>query len=139
MSKGFARGLYRKAGNINREIGQQVSASFVKIAKQYGVKYIVFEHLKGWRPRGGKRKSTLRQRFHGWLHRRIVDLTEMKWIEQGGQVKLVYARGTSSNAFDGSGKVKRSCKNYELAVFSSGKQYNCDLSASPQYWREIYS
>ena len=130
LSKGFAHGLYRKAGNINREIGQEVSARVVKIARQYGVKYIVFEHLKGWRPRGGKRKSTLRQRFHGWLHRRIVDLTKMKWSELGGQVKLVYARGTSSNAFDGSGKVKRSSKNYELAVFSSGKQYNCDLSAS---------
>ena len=130
LSKGFARGLYRKANNINREIGQKVSASFVKIAKQYGVKYIVFEHLKGWRPRGGKRKSTLRQRFHGWLHRRIVDLTQMKWSELGGQVKFVYARGTSSNAFDGSGKVKRSSKSYELALFNSGKQYNCDLSAS---------
>ena len=130
LSKGFARGLYRKANNINREIGQKVSARLIKIAKQYGVKYIVFEYLKGWRPRGGKRKSTLRQRFHGWLHRRIVDLTQMKWNEQGGQVKFVYARGTSSNAFDGSGKVKRSKTSYELAVFSSGKQYNCDLSAS---------
>ena len=130
LSKGFARGLYRKAGNINREIGQKVSARLVKIAKQHGVKYIVFEHLKGWRPRGGKRSSTLRQRFHGWLHRRIVDLTQMKWSELGGQVKFVYARGTSSNAFDGSGKVKRSKTSYELAVFSSGKQYNCDLSAS---------
>lgn len=130
LSKGFARGLYRKANNINREVGQKVSARLVKIAKQYGVKYIVFEHLKGWRPRGGKRRSTLRQRFHGWLHRRIVDLTQMKWSELGGQVKFIYARGTSSNAFDGSGKVKRNSKNYELAVFSSGKQYNADLSAS---------
>ncbi|WP_019507111.1 IS200/IS605 family accessory protein TnpB-related protein [Pleurocapsa sp. PCC 7319] len=130
LCKGFTRGLYRKAGNINREIGQKVSARLVKIAKQYGVKYIVFEHLKGWRPRGGKRKSTLRQRFHSWLHRRIVELTQMKWSELGGQVQFVYPRGTSSNAFDGSGKVKRSSKNYELAVFSSGKKYNCDLSAS---------
>lgn len=130
LQKGFARGLYRKAGNINREIGQKVSACLVKIAKQYGVRYIVFEHLKGWRPRGGKRRSTLRQRFHGWLHRRIVNLTEMKWSELGGKVVFVNPRGTSSNAYDGSGKVKRSNKNYEQAIFSSGKKYNCDLSAS---------
>ena len=130
LQRGFARGLYRKAANINREIGQKVSARLVKIAKQYDVKYIVFEHLKGWRPRGGKKRSTLRQKFHGWLHRRIVNLTEMKWSELGGKVVFVNPRGTSSYAYDGSGKLKRSSSNYELAVFTTGKQYNCDLSAS---------
>ena len=130
LSKGFCRGLYRKANNINREIGQKVSARLVKIAKQYGVKYIVFEHLKGWRPRGGKKRSTLKQRFHNWLHRRIVNLTEMKWSELGGKVVFVNPRGTSSYAYDGSGKLKRDKSNYEIAVFKGGKQYNCDLSAS---------
>ncbi|MGL5942629.1 MAG: IS200/IS605 family accessory protein TnpB-related protein [Waterburya sp.] len=130
LQKGFARGLYRKAGNINREIGQKVSAQVIKIAKHFGVKYIVFEHLKSWRPRGGKKRSTLRQRFHGWLHRRIVKNTEMKWSELGGRVVFVNPRGTSSYAYDGSGKLKRSSSNYELAVFASGKKYNCDLSAS---------
>lgn len=130
LQKGFAHGLYRKANNINREIGQKVSARLVKIAKQYVVKYIVFEHLKGWRPRGGKKRSTLKQRFHSWLHRGIVNLTEMKWSELGGRVVFVNPRGTSSYAFDGSGKLKRNSKNYELAIFNSGKKYNCDLSAS---------
>ena len=130
LQKGFARGLYRKAGNINREIGQKVSATLVQIAKQYNVKYIVFEYLKSWRPKGGKKRSTLKQRFHGWLHRRIVNLTEMKWSELGGAVGFVNPRGTSSYAYDGSGKLTRSKTNYELAVFSTGKQYNCDLSAS---------
>ena len=130
LQKGFARGLYRKAGNINREIGQKVSSKLVQIAKQYKVKYIVFEYLKSWRPKGGKRRSTLKQRFHGWLHRRIVNLTEMKWSELGGSIGFVNPRGTSSYAYDGSGKLKRSSSNYELAMFSTGKQYNCDLSAS---------
>jgi IS605 OrfB family transposase len=130
LQRGFARGLYRKAGNINLEIGQKVSARLVKIAKQYGVKYIVFEHLKSWRPKGGKKRSVLRQRFHGWLHRRIVELTQMKWAEVGGSVSFVNPRGTSSYAYDGSGKLQRSRSNYELAVFASGKKYNCDLSAS---------
>ncbi|VEP14160.1 transposase [Hyella patelloides LEGE 07179] len=130
LSFGFCRSLYRKATNINREIGQKVSSRLVKIARQYGVKYIVFEYLKGWRPRGGKKRSTLKQRFHNWLHRRIVKLTEMKWLELGGRVVFVNPRGTSSYAYDGSGKLKRNQNNYELAVFTSGKQYNCDLSAS---------
>ena len=130
LNKGFCRSLYRKANNINREIGQRVSSRLVKIAKQYEIKYIVFEHLKGWRPKGGKKRSTLKQRFHGWLHRRIVNLTEMKWSELGGSVAFVYPRGTSSYAYDGSGKLKRSSVNYEIAMFTSGKQYNCDLSAS---------
>ena len=130
LQRGFARGLYRKAGNINREIGQKVSARLVQIAKQYNVRYIVFEYLKSWRPKGGKKRSTLKQRFHGWLHRQIVNLTEMKWSEIGGTVGFVNPRGTSSYAYDGSGKLARSSTNYELAVFSTGKQYNCDLSAS---------
>ena len=122
--------MYRKAGNINREIGQKVSTRLVKIAQRYGVKYIVFEYLKGWRPRGGRKKSTLKQRFHGWLHRRITNLTEEKWLELGGKVVYVNPRGTSSYAFDGSGKLKRNKDNYELAVFANAKQYNTDLSAS---------
>jgi len=130
ISKGFGRNLYRKARNINREISQKVSSRLVKMAQKYSVKYIVFEHLKGWRPRGGKRKSTLKQRFHGWLHRRIADLTEMKWSELGGKVIYVNPRGTSSYAFDGSGKLKRDHRNYQLARFANGKQYNCDLSAA---------
>lgn len=130
LPKGFARGLYRKAGNINQEIGHKVSARLVKIAKQFSVKYIVFEHLKGWRPRGGKKHSTLKQRFHGWLHRRIVNLTEMKWSELGGKVVFVNPRGTSSYAYDGSGKLKRNNQNYALARFANSKLYNADLSAS---------
>lgn len=54
----------------------------------------------------------------------------MKWLELGGKVVFVNPRGTSSYAYDGSGKLKRNSSNYELAVFASGKKYNCDLSAS---------
>ena len=86
--------------------------------------------LKAGDPRGGRKRSTLKQRFHGWLHRQIVNLTEMKWSELGGKVVFVNPRGTSSYAYDGSGKVKRSKTNYGLATFATEKQYNADLSAS---------
>jgi putative transposase len=90
----------------------------------------VFEHLKGWRPRGGKKRSTLKQRFHNWLHRRLVNLTEMKWSELREKVVFVNPRGTSSYPFDGSGKLLRNNQNYALAQFASSKLYNADLSAS---------
>lgn len=130
LHRGFAKTRYRKARAINANIAQQVSRQIIRFAQQRGAATIVFEDLKGWRPKGGKKRSNLKQKFHGWLHRRLVTLTEQKFQEEGGKVEYVYARGTSSWAFDGSGKVKRSQTQYELATFPNGKQYSCDLSAS---------
>ena len=138
LSKGFCSTWYRKARQYNQNISQQSSKQIVDFAAEHGASAIVFEQLKGWRPKGGRKGSTLKQRFHGWLHRALVNLTQEKFAEAGGKTEFVYPRGTSSFAFDGSGKVKRSNKNYSLATFSSGKQYNCDLSASynigARYW-----
>lgn len=130
LHRGFAKTPYRKARGINANIAQQVSRQLVNFALEYGASTIVFEDLKGWRPKGGRKRSTLKQKFHGWLHRRLVTLTEEKFVEAGGTVEYVKARGTSSWAFDGSGKVQRSKRQYELAMFPNGKQFNADLSAS---------
>ena len=138
LTKGFCSTWYRKARNYNQNIAQKSSKQIVDFAQEHGASVIVFENLKGWRPKGGRKRSTLKQRFHGWLHRALVNLTQEKFVEVGGKVEFVYPRGTSGFAFDGSGKVKRSKKNYSDATFSSGKQYNCDLSASynigARYW-----
>jgi IS605 OrfB family transposase len=130
LYKGFCQSIYRKAQNINQQICQLVSKQLITWAQSQGATVIVFENLKGWRPKGGKKGSTLRQRFHGWLKSRLVQLTTDKFTELGGKVEFVFPRGTSSYAYDGSGKLRRDCKNYALARFKSGKQYNCDLSAS---------
>lgn len=130
LSKGFCSVRYRKARQYNKNIAHQSSRQIVDFALKHGASVIVFEQLKQWRPKGGKKRSSLKQRFHGWLHRAVVTLSEEKFIECGGKVDYVYARGTSSWAFDGSGKLKRDSKQYELATFPSGKRYNCDLSAS---------
>lgn len=138
LYKGFCRGLYRKANHINQQIAQSCSKQLVRIAQQFGIKTIVFECLKGWRPKAGKKRSTLKQRFHGWLHRRLTQLTEMKWTELGGSVDYVLPQYTSKYAYDGSGKVSRNKKNYALAVFATGKRYNADLNGSlniaARYW-----
>ncbi|NEP32826.1 MAG: transposase, partial [Moorea sp. SIO3B2] len=85
----------------------------------------------GWKPKGGRKRSNLRQRFHGWLKAKIRDFTEMKWVELGGKVIEVVAAYTSKLAYDGSGKVKRDSKNYALATFSSGKRFNAVRVAWP--------
>lgn len=138
LHKGFCRGLYRKANHINQQIAQSCSREIVKLAQRFGVKTIVFERLKGWRPKGGKKRSNLKQKFHGWLHRRLTELTQMKWTELGGTVEYVLPQYTSKYAYDGSGLVKRDSTNYALAVFSTGKRYNADLNGSQniaaRYW-----
>ncbi|WP_199197205.1 hypothetical protein [Chroococcidiopsis sp. CCALA 051] len=68
----------------------------------------------------------------------IGGLTQNKFVEVGGKVELVYPRGTSSWAYDGSGQLKRSKANYALATFQNGKRYNADLNGSQniaaRYW-----
>ncbi len=130
LHKGFCSKQYRKCRNINQQIGHIVSKRIVQMGQAFNADAIVFENLKGWKARGGRKRSHLRQRFHGWLKAMIRDFTEIKWREVGGQVVDVIAAYTSKLAYDGSGKVKRDPNNYALAKFSSGKRYNCDLNGA---------
>lgn len=130
LHKGFCAHTYRKCHNINQQIAHLVSKQIVQIAIQFNAQAIVFEHLKGWKPSGGGKGSTLRQRFHGWLKAKIRELTAMKWQEVGGKTIEIVAAYTSKLAYDGSGVVQRNSQNYALAKFTSGKQYNCDLNGS---------
>ncbi|NET81949.1 MAG: IS200/IS605 family element transposase accessory protein TnpB [Moorea sp. SIO1F2] len=130
LHKGFCSKTYQKAARINNQIGHIVSKRIVQIADQFNSEAIVFENLKGWKPKGGRKRSNLRQRFHGWLKAKIRDFTLEKWAELGGKVIEVVAAYTSKLAFDGSGKVKRDSKNYAHATFSSGKRFNADLNGA---------
>ncbi|MGQ4647172.1 IS200/IS605 family accessory protein TnpB-related protein [Lyngbya aestuarii] len=130
LNSGFCKHIYRKCRNINQQIGHIVSQRITQIAQEYSVDAIVFEDLKGWKPKGGKKRSTLKQRFHGWLKSLIVNLTQSKWAEMGGKTVTVIAAYTSKLAFDGSGTLQRDSKNYALATFQNGKHYNCDLNGS---------
>lgn len=141
LSKGFCQKIYRKCHNINREIAQKVSRELVDMAVHNGCAVIVFEDLKNWRPKAGRKRSNLKQRFHGWLHRLLVKLTTEKFEELGGRIELVDRRGTSSVAYDGTGSVKRSKTNYADAVFTSGKRYSADLNGAynigARYWAYV--
>jgi IS605 OrfB family transposase len=130
LSQGFCQTLYRRAHGLNRHIAQEVSRRILRFARGHGAQTLVFEDLKGFRPKGGMKRSGLRQKFHGWLHRRVVEQGAQSAEEQGLRVAFIHARGTSSWAYDGSGRVKRDRFNYGRCWFASGKEYDCDLSAS---------
>ncbi|HEY9657510.1 MAG TPA: transposase, partial [Allocoleopsis sp.] len=130
LHKGFCSNTYRKCRHINQQIAHLVSKRIVQIAKQFNAAAIAFENLKGWRATGGRKRSILRQRFHGWLKSAIRQYTEMKWQEIGGKTIDVIAAYTSKLAYDGSGVVRRDSGNYALATFSSGKRYSADLNGA---------
>lgn len=138
LDKGFACHLYRKARNRNRQAALTVARTIIRAAHELGAGVIVFENLKGFRPRGGRRRSGLRARFHGWLHRMIVQRVQDLAEEAGLGISFVNPAGTSKYAFDGSGEVKRDKANASLCTFASGKRYNTDLNAAynigARYW-----
>jgi len=138
----FCRALWRKVSNITEEIAQQCSHRLVEIAREHNCQTIVFEHLGKLKvPRNFFGAARLRRKFHYWLQGRIEKYTKYKGYAEGIRFSRVLARGTSENAFDGSGKVWR-LGNKQIALFRNEKEYNCDLSASynigGRYWiREL--
>ena len=134
LKKGFCKTLYRRAFDISQNIAHLLTRQLVDFAKSHGATTLVFEHMKGWRPKS-PRKS-LRQRFHTWLHRRIVKFSQWKWYEMGGRLAFVSPKHTSKYAYDGSGKVARSPsvndvkQPYDICRFKNGKIYNTDLNAT---------
>ena len=130
LSPGFCRPLYARAAGLNQHMAREVARQIFAFAASHGVKVLVFEDLRHFRPKGGRKKSDLRQKFHGWLHRALVQQVQQTAEEKGIEVDLVFPRGTSAWAYDGSGRVIRDKFNYSRCAFRSGKQYDCDLSAS---------
>lgn len=130
LSKGFCRTLYRRAQGLNLYLARELSRQIMVFATAHGAKVVVFEDLKYFRPKGGAKRSNLKQKFHGWLHRLVVKQAVQTAEEKGLRIGFVFARGTSSWAYDGSGRVVRERFNYGRARFTSGKEYDCDLSAS---------
>ena len=130
LSAGFCKTLYNRAKGLNLHIARDTARQIVEFALAHGVHTVVFENLKGWRPKAGRKKSDLKAKFHGWLHRQLTTQAQATCEEKGLEVSFVPPRGTSAWAYDRSGKVVRSRTNYGRCRFRSGKEYDCDLSAS---------
>jgi IS605 OrfB family transposase len=120
------RRLKQQANNQTHQISRQI----VNLAVDQGCDAVVVERLKGWRPKAGRKRSTMKARFHRWFHRMLINRVTSKAHELGIRIIEVFARGTSANAYDGSGKVARDKTNYALCQFTTGKRYNADLNAA---------
>ena len=127
LSSQSAKGFWKYATHLNNELAKKISNAITDFAVLYSVDVIVFEYLDF---KGKKVKGSKKQKFQLWRKNGIQHYTEHKAHRSGIRISHICARGTSKLAFDGSGKLERNENNHALATFSSGKQYNCDLSAS---------
>ena len=130
LDKGFCGGHHRQLRNLSNNQAHQISRQIVDLAVEYQCDAIILENLKYWRPKAGRKRSTMKLRFHTWFKSALADRIKSKAMGFGIRTLDIYARGTSSFAYDGSGSVKRDKNNYANALFSSGKRYNADLNAA---------
>ena len=121
--------LWRLANNYNEAIAVKTAVEIVSFAMESKADVIVFEHL-GMK----KKKKGNKQKLSLWRKRDIQHRVEALAARNGIRVSYICAVNTSRLAFDGSGKVIRGkdagFNTYELCKFTTGKVYNCDLSAS---------
>ncbi|MDR5899994.1 transposase [Halomonas vilamensis] len=130
LPPGFCARDHQRLTHLADHQAHQLSRHLVDLAVDHHCHAIVAEDLKGWRPKAGKKRTPMKARFHRWFHRMLVRRIESKAAEVGLRSALVYARGTSRQAFDGSGPVKRDAANYSQCTFQSGKRYHADLNAA---------
>lgn len=125
--------LWAKANGINKDIAVKTSAFIMEAAELYDTDVIVFEHLD----LEGKKRGNKKQRLHMWKARYVQQMVSNKAHRKGIRISTVNAWGTSTLAYDGSGRVERGRYlqdgieryNYSICVFPTGKTYHCDLNA----------
>ena len=125
-SSGEVQSRWNYAKRLNMELSRKIAAAITKCAIEYQADVIVFEYLEMQGKLSGKKK----QKLHLWRKRDIQKLCEHQAHRNGIRVSRVSAQNTSRLACDGSGAVVRNPENHSLCTFRTGKQYNCDLSAS---------
>ena len=118
--------FWKYVTRLNEEIAKKVALEIVLFASEYMSDVIVFEYLD----MNGKTSGSKKQKLHLWKKRYIQKLVSHKAHRIGMRIARMNARNTSKLAYDGSGEVIRNKKNYSICTFTTGKIYNCDLSAS---------
>ena len=118
--------LWRFVNNTNKTLSIKVAKAIVEFAAEQDCHCIVFEHLDTQ----DKKRGSKRQRLAMWRKAEIQRMAQSMAHRKVMRLSRVFAKGTSMYAFDGSGKTKRHRDNFSICMFESGKQYNCDLSAS---------
>ena len=118
--------LWRKANNLNDQIGEKTSLEIISFVLLHKVDYIVFEHLD----LQGKKHGKMKQRLSLWRAQQIQSIVGLKAHQNRIRISRVCAYNTSKLAYDGSDIVERDKKNYSLCTFTTKKKYNCDLNAT---------
>ena len=121
--------VYTKLNGLKENFVKQLSRWIVNTAKETGVYGIVLENLNSVHKKGSKGGS-LKARVQHWCVAKIRKLVKGMAFREGIRVFVINPTGTSEYAFDGSGLVKRDKDNNSLCTFTTGKRYDCDLSAS---------
>ena len=122
----LCRGSWKYAVRLNEELAKKTAASIVDFAEENQADVIVFEYLE----MKGKIRGSRKQRLHLWRKRDVQKRCEHQAHRKGMRISRICAWNTSALAFDGSGRVQRDPGNHSMCTFRSGKNYNCDLSAS---------
>ena len=122
--------LWAKAKGINDDIAVKTASFIINTAKRYKADVIVFEALD----KKGKKHGRSKQKLHMWKSQYVQRMVTDKAHRLSMRISHVCAWNTSRLAFDGSGRVLRGkeadLNNYSVCKFTTGKVYNCDLSAS---------
>ncbi|WP_050182038.1 transposase [Domibacillus robiginosus] len=125
-----APNFWRKINGYQEHIVRHTSHKIIQFAVEHSCDVIVFEYLGRMKiPKGFYGARKLRFKLHGWRKIGIQNKVEEMAHCLSMRISRINPQNTSALAFDGSGKVKRNPKK-DLAVFSTGKVYHTDLSAS---------
>ncbi len=125
-----APNYWRQIHGLQKHIINHTCHEIVKFAKENKCEVIVFEYLNKMRvPKGFWGAKKLRFKLRYWRKTAIQNKVKEMANYVGIRISRVNPRNTSALAFDGSGKVERNDKK-DLAVFTTGKVYHADLSAS---------
>ncbi|EJX08576.1 transposase, IS605 OrfB family [gut metagenome] len=119
--------LNRYADNYNEALSIKTASEIVAMAVEFHCDVIVMENLKG---KKGKIHGSKAMRLSLWRKRDIEERVEKLAHSHGMRFSTVCAWNTSRLAYDGTGVVVRDKDNHSLCTFTTGKKYNCDLSAS---------
>lgn len=114
-----------KINGIKLNYARQIASRTARTAKELHADVVVMEYLSDL-----KKSASNGEKLHHWMKRRIQEKIVDQCHLYGIRVAFVNPKNTSKLAFDGSGEVIRSAKNFSLCTFSNGKQYHCDLNAS---------
>lgn len=122
--------LWAKAKGINHDISSKTAHYIIGMALKHQADVIVFEHLDI----KGKKNGSKKQKLHMWRKAEVQEVVSNQAHRYGMRISHICAKNTSRLAYDGSGKILRGkdagFKTNEICKFTTGKIYNCDLSAS---------